>query len=803
MKKKIFTLLTLLLCVCSGAWADATTKTFDLTSYTVTDGKYTVTDGATLTLGRTSGNIGSADSKSRGFRWQQNMYFQIVVPSGQEVTSVKLTSGSNGNSVNDINYTLTDGTNNLSGSWDNTPNSGKQADYTWTVTFGMSYGAWVLTNTGSKGDIYVSEVAVTYQAASSTNTAPSIVTQPTSSVTAFVGYETSLTVAASGYPVPTYQWYSCDDAEKTNAAAIGGATSSTYAFTPASTGTYFYFCRVTNNYDATDHTADSNVSTVTVNQLYTVTYSMGDVTGTVGKVPDAENVLSSVTIPKNWLLYKDGYTLTAWNDGSADHAVGSTFDVASDITLTPVFTPNGANAHLGYNSTTVTWDFQTKNGAPTWQLQYNTGIQVAQTSVGGSSIDVKLDIDATNGKLNNASWTDWAQFNEGTKLTVPVLSGAVVKLYTYNEGSGTTFDGNPADSYASNIHTYTATADGDLEVVAGSDLGYVRYISVTYPSETAVLTVSSANTTVGLTQAIINSVDYLAVATNNWADQTIGDYSGKFYNMSSTSRNLTIKVTGASCFEVYVKNSTADRTYKVKVGSSDAQTITHGGTGVESSGLFTIADPSIETTITLSGGGESVYPGFIVFNPAQTVSTLSGRNYASYVTTKKLAFGSTDGITAYIATGLNAGGTAVTLTPVDVVPAGTPIIVKTDVQGTTVNVPVTTADASSTAGNALVAGDGTTAWNGTDGYTYYYLAGDEFHKATSGTLQSGKAYLKVAGSPAAHELSISFGDESTGIADVNVKGSDDKAGFYDLSGRRVAQPTKGLYIVNGKKVIIK
>ena len=26
---------------------------------------------------------------------------------------------------------------------------------------------------------------------------------------------------------------------------------------------------------------------------------------------------------------------------------------------------------------------------------------------------------------------------------------------------------------------------------------------------------------------------------------------------------------------------------------------------------------------------------------------------------------------------------------------------------------------------------------------------------------------------------------------------------YDLSGRRVVQPTKGLYIVNGKKVIIK
>jgi hypothetical protein len=27
--------------------------------------------------------------------------------------------------------------------------------------------------------------------------------------------------------------------------------------------------------------------------------------------------------------------------------------------------------------------------------------------------------------------------------------------------------------------------------------------------------------------------------------------------------------------------------------------------------------------------------------------------------------------------------------------------------------------------------------------------------------------------------------------------------YYDLSGRRVAQPSKGLYIINGKKVMVK
>ena len=43
---------------------------------------------------------------------------------------------------------------------------------------------------------------------------------------------------------------------------------------------------------------------------------------------------------------------------------------------------------------------------------------------------------------------------------------------------------------------------------------------------------------------------------------------------------------------------------------------------------------------------------------------------------------------------------------------------------------------------------------------------------------------------------------STGI--VNVKGSQDaNAAIFDMMGRRVSQPAKGLYITNGRKVVIK
>ena len=42
-----------------------------------------------------------------------------------------------------------------------------------------------------------------------------------------------------------------------------------------------------------------------------------------------------------------------------------------------------------------------------------------------------------------------------------------------------------------------------------------------------------------------------------------------------------------------------------------------------------------------------------------------------------------------------------------------------------------------------------------------------------------------------------------GVADVRGKMSEGRGEVFDLQGRHVSKPTKGLYIVNGKKVVIK
>ena len=54
-----------------------------------------------------------------------------------------------------------------------------------------------------------------------------------------------------------------------------------------------------------------------------------------------------------------------------------------------------------------------------------------------------------------------------------------------------------------------------------------------------------------------------------------------------------------------------------------------------------------------------------------------------------------------------------------------------------------------------------------------------------------------------NSLSIGGGGDTTGINEVSNETEEVRGGLFDLQGRRVEKPGKGLYIVNGKKVVIK
>lgn len=90
----------------------------------------------------------------------------------------------------------------------------------------------------------------------------------------------------------------------------------------------------------------------------------------------------------------------------------------------------------------------------------------------------------------------------------------------------------------------------------------------------------------------------------------------------------------------------------------------------------------------------------------------------------------------------------------------------------------------------------------------YILYADEsnpigFYKSNNSTVAANRAYLTADGAGARSITVVYDDDELTGIKSVESGKVQAEGVYYDLSGRRVAQPTKGLYIVNGKKVIIK
>ena len=77
------------------------------------------------------------------------------------------------------------------------------------------------------------------------------------------------------------------------------------------------------------------------------------------------------------------------------------------------------------------------------------------------------------------------------------------------------------------------------------------------------------------------------------------------------------------------------------------------------------------------------------------------------------------------------------------------------------------------------------------------------YNATTGTtLAMNKAYLNLTPAEASR-FSLSFDGSTTAIDAINAEPNNENGNIYDLSGRRVRQATKGIYVIGNKKVIVK
>lgn len=178
--------------------------------------------------------------------------------------------------------------------------------------------------------------------------------------------------------------------------------------------------------------------------------------------------------------------------------------------------------------------------------------------------------------------------------------------------------------------------------------------------------------------------------------------------------------------------------------------------------------------------------------------TVSAHKYTTYVTPCAVDFGNE--VKAYIVTDVTED--KVITSPISNAPINTPVIVYADNAGTYTLTEIKTAT-DNVAANQLRASDGTIKGgnniyalaNKTKGVGFYRVKGTV-------TIPAGKAYLVWENAPISNAKEfIPIGGETTGITNIAGEENNGKKIYYNLNGMRVDNPQKGVYIVNGKKII--
>ncbi len=151
-------------------------------------------------------------------------------------------------------------------------------------------------------------------------------------------------------------------------------------------------------------------------------------------------------------------------------------------------------------------------------------------------------------------------------------------------------------------------------------------------------------------------------------------------------------------------------------------------------------------------------------------------------------------IGAYVATSVT--GNTVTVTQISYIPEGVAVLLNNETTTTTDKEYNNDQDK-----NLLVHADAAFEVN-SDYQEFYGLYEGEFRRVT-GTIPAGKNYLRVWEAQAP-KLTIVFDNEgnTTGINASLVNSEEVKGDLYDLQGRKVVYPKKGLYIQNGRKVVV-
>ncbi|MCI7379037.1 MAG: hypothetical protein MSH66_04575 [Bacteroidales bacterium] len=299
---------------------------------------------------------------------------------------------------------------------------------------------------------------------------------------------------------------------------------------------------------------------------------------------------------------------------------------------------------------------------------------------------------------------------------------------------------------------------------------------------------------------VVGAYDYTWVLTDEPAPITLKVYDAPNHKMAITAKSAEV----ASDTEVYASVS---NNYTGPVISYYAQndggvpfTFDWGTKDFVASDTTDVA-ALVRTPITLRPVAKDQDQ-----NPLIT-GLDNNQSICTYSSTK--AFRVPTGVTAYYAKEKDANNIVrLKAVPNGIVPANEGVLLVGDVNKTQAMLDVDYRTKVTAEGNIFSnTASGATAM----GANCYILAQTDaqgigfYHATPSSILSQGKAYLDFSSSPV-RAFTLSFGDDdvTTGISNIKADGNAEKAPVYDLSGRRIAEPSgRGIYIKNGKKYFVK
>lgn len=353
-------------------------------------------------------------------------------------------------------------------------------------------------------------------------------------------------------------------------------------------------------------------------------------------------------------------------------------------------------------------------------------------------------------------------------------------------------------SYGSSIQTGISQVT-TIGLVAGDALTSITLApSTSQVTTTGTITPSGATTTKGISNYDVSYVTgLLTIGQKDLSAIATVTFTQDYYNYDGSAHQPSIDNTEESNMKVYYGNTRLVQGTDFTASYTTTNSIYTHGTDYTTPDIFYI---TITFTGNYSGTKKVQYQirkEILLSNDHRWI-TYYDPLYNTYVP---------EGSGFEVYTIKNITNTGIELHERrDYIKAGVPVLIYRT--GDTVSFfpeLVESCDASISSNNAYIGvntdgGIAVLSITGTD-YDIWILVDDQFVRTNSGTIPDGKCYLKL---PKAdfYTPSLALSRTFTSIDPIEYKEMQDDV-IYDLSGRRVSNPQKGLYIQNGKKIIIK